>query len=390
MIQFRAPAAPEDGGTAPPAAAVDTPEAPVNPPRAPLMRYDIVQVTAYDYASQVPLARHVVRMLPVNRPGVTVLSAEIEVEPVPSDRHDGTDFFGNSITWITHDTPHDRLVVTGRLSVEVTEPELPDPERTPDWEIVRELAFADEHLGADSPVHQLFASRHIVESADITAYVAESFPAHRPILAGAIELMRRIHKDFTYDSTATDVSTPAREAFRLKKGVCQDFAHVMIAGLRGIGLPASYVSGFLRTVPPPGQPRLVGADATHAWVRVWCGPEDGWIGLDPTNALVENTDHVVLGIGRDYADVAPVDGVIVGAGTHTLHTSVDVVPHETPADPEDLPEDDGPEAEGDPLAPALAVVAAGMAGETEAETAESEPEDDDTRARPADEEPVSE
>lgn len=343
MIQFRAPASPDAGGSGvtirpvPPSA----PEQPRLPgERMPPMRYDIVQVTAYNYASQVPLARHVVRMLPVDRPGVVVLSAAIEVEPAPSDRHDGRDFFGNSIVWITHDTPHDRLVVTGRLSVEVSEPDLPEPERTPDWQIVRELAFADEHLGPESPVHHLFPSRHITESAEITAYVAESFPSNRPILAGAMELMRRIHTDFTYDSTATDVSTPAREAFRLKKGVCQDFAHVMIAGLRGIGLPASYVSGFLRTVPPPGQPRLVGADATHAWVRVWCGPDHGWIGLDPTNDLIENTDHVVLGIGRDYADVAPVDGVIVGAGAHTLHTSVDVVPHEGITDPEDLPEDE--------------------------------------------------
>lgn len=360
MIQCRAPASPARDGAG--AVSAPAPQA-VHPPpgeRTLRMRYDIVQVTAYHYASQVPLARHVVRMLPMDRPGIDVLSATIEVEPVPSARRDGTDFFGNSIVWITHDSPHDRLVVTGRLSVDVTAVDLPEPERTPDWQIVRELAFADEHLGPESPVHHLFPSRHIAEAPEITAYVAESFPANRPILAGAMELMGRIHADFTYDSTATDVSTPAKEAFRLKKGVCQDFAHVMIAGLRGIGLPASYVSGFLRTVPPPGQPRLVGADATHAWVRVWCGPDHGWIGLDPTNDLTENTDHVVLAIGRDYADVAPVDGVIVGAGSHTLHTSVDVVPHEALADPEDLPEEPlaetetGTDADEDPSETPLA------------------------------------
>ncbi len=385
MIQFRAPASPEAGGAGPVAHPAEAAEPALLPgEKSPPMRYDIVQVTAYNYASQVPLARHVVRMLPVNRPGVVVLQAEIEVEPVPSDRHDGNDFFGNSIVWITHDTPHDRLVVTGRLSVEVSEPDLPEPERTPDWQIVRELAFADEHLGPESPVHQLFPSRHIVDSAEITAYVAESFPPHRPILAGAIDLMRRIHKDFTYDSTATDVSTPAREAFRLKKGVCQDFAHVMIAGLRGIGLPASYVSGFLRTVPPPGQPRLVGADATHAWVRVWCGPDLGWIGLDPTNALMENTDHVVLAIGRDYADVAPVDGVIVGAGSHTLHTSVDVVPHGehgVAGEAAEAAEDDPDAAEDDLADPA---------DPDEAESADADSPEAETARAIAKDDPVGE
>ena len=156
-------------------------------------------------------------------------------------------------------------------------------------------------------------------------------PAFRPVVSvieGATRLMRRIRTDFSYDTKATVVSTPLEQAFDMRRGVCQDFAHIMIAGLRGLGLPAAYVSGYLRTIPPPGAKRLEGADATHAWVSVWCGPELGWIGLDPTNALVVANDHIVLATGRDYADVSPIDGVIVGSGAQKLQVDVDVVPVE--------------------------------------------------------------
>jgi transglutaminase-like putative cysteine protease len=146
------------------------------------------------------------------------------------------------------------------------------------------------------------------------------------MLAGAIDLMMRLHGEFTYDSKATDVSTPPAEAFAIRRGVCQDFAHIMIAGLRGLGLPTAYVSGFLRTEPPPGKERLQGADATHAWVSVWCGEALGWQGLDPTNALRVSTDHVVLANGRDYSDVAPVGGVLFGSGKQKLSVAVDVIP----------------------------------------------------------------
>ena len=152
-----------------------------------------------------------------------------------------------------------------------------------------------------------------------------------PIYEAAAELSKRIHADFAYDSEATEVSTTPAEAFAARRGVCQDFAHVMIAGLRGLGLPALYVSGYIRTFPPPGKPRLVGADASHAWVAVWCGPSFGWLGLDPTNAIPEGDDHIVLARGRDYADVPPVDGVILSYGGHELEVSVDVAPVEAKA-----------------------------------------------------------
>ena len=158
------------------------------------------------------------------------------------------------------------------------------------------------------------------------AYAALSFAPGQPVLEGAEALMRRIHADFTYDPAATDVSTPLDAVFRSRRGVCQDFAHAMIAGLRAHGIPAFYVSGYLRTISPPGRPRLVGADASHAWVAVWCGPAVGLVDLDPTNAIVVGRDHVTLAIGRDYADVAPVDGVVSASAGHELTVSVDMVP----------------------------------------------------------------
>ena len=151
-------------------------------------------------------------------------------------------------------------------------------------------------------------------------------PKGRPIIEAAAALMTRMRSDFTYDAEATTVSTPIGEAFTARRGVCQDFTHIMISGLRGLGLPAAYVSGYLRTVPPPGRPRLEGCDATHAWVLLWCGEERGWIGFDPTNAILVRHDHITLAIGRDYADVAPIDGVMLAPGEQALKVEVDVIP----------------------------------------------------------------
>jgi transglutaminase-like putative cysteine protease len=161
--------------------------------------------------------------------------------------------------------------------------------------------------------------------APVTAFAAASFPPDIGVLVGAVDLMHRIRGGFKYDPKATVISTPLREVFEKRHGVCQDFAHVMIAGLRGLGLPAAYVSGYLRTIPPPGKPRLQGADATHAWVSLWCGREVGWIGFDPTNDLLVENDHIILGVGRDFSDVSPVDGIIVGSRKQKLNVAVDVI-----------------------------------------------------------------
>lgn len=288
------------------------------------MIYDIRLVTASVYETAVPFARHVLRFVPRDRPGQRVLSHDLKIDPKPSDVRDGRDFFGNVTRWVTIETQHQKLLVHADARVERTAQ--PIPQTTPAWEDVRAAAARSFDISPEAPAHFLFPSRLIGPNEAIRAYAAKSFPPGRPILDAAMDLMHRLHADFKYDSTATDVATMPAEAFALKRGVCQDFAHVMIAGLRDLGLPASYVSGFLRTLPPPGKPRLEGVDATHAWVAVWCGEADGWIGLDPTNAVVAGEDHIVLGIGRDYADVAPLDGVIVTYGGQKLEVAVDVAP----------------------------------------------------------------
>lgn len=290
------------------------------------MLYDIRQVTHYSYAIPVPFARQVLRLLPVDRPGQRVIAADLGIRPAPTERDDGFDFFGNRITTVAFDFPHEELRLETRARVQVETSPAPDPAATPPVERIRRLAIGEADLSSRSPVQFLFPSRLVGVDAAIGDYAAESMADDRPILDGAFELTRRIKADFRYDSQATDVTTRPAEAFAQRAGVCQDFAHIMIAGLRTIGLPAAYVSGFLRTEPPPGQPRLEGADATHAWVAVWCGRDTGWIGLDPTNGVVAERDHVVLAVGRDYADAAPVDGVIVTSGDHTLDVAVDVVP----------------------------------------------------------------
>jgi transglutaminase-like putative cysteine protease len=159
----------------------------------------------------------------------------------------------------------------------------------------------------------------------VTAYAAESFPGGRGVLAGAVDLMSRIRRDFRYDPEATEIATPLNEVLQKRHGVCQDFAHIMICGMRGLGLPAAYVSGYLRTIPPEGQPRLQGADATHAWVSVWCGDALGWAGLDPTNDLMVANDHIILAKGRDFSDVSPVDGIVVGSREQKIAVGVDVL-----------------------------------------------------------------
>lgn len=290
------------------------------------MKYDIHQTTAYSYASPVPVARHVVRMVPVDRPNQRVVASHFIVEPEPVEWTETRDFFGNKVVHIRIETPHTSFTVKTRARVEVEAPPAVEPMSGPSWEEVREAADESLDLSALSPAHYLFPSPAVPLSEPITRWAAEDFPPDRPMLAAAIALMNRLHGEFTYDPRATDVSTPPIEAFGMRAGVCQDFAHIMIAGLRGLGLPAAYVSGFLRTEPPPGKERLQGADATHAWVAVWCGEDIGWQGLDPTNALIVATDHVVLAVGRDYTDVAPIGGVVLGSGKQKLNVEVDVIP----------------------------------------------------------------
>ncbi|MGL4291071.1 MAG: transglutaminase family protein [Phreatobacter sp.] len=290
------------------------------------MIYEVRQVADYTYAAPVAAAQHVLRVVPVDRLGQRVIAWDLSISPKPTHRRDTIDFFGNHVVFLNFDTPHSKIKIDTRARVAIAGRSRPLPGMDPPWERVRETAFASADVSPASPVHAIFASRHVPRDPTIRAYASASFPPGRPILDAAFDLAMRIHADFTYDTEATENDTPAAAAFAMRRGVCQDFAHIMISGLRGLGLPAGYVSGYLRTNPPPGQPRLEGADATHAWVSVWCGPELGWWGLDPTNGLIVDRDHIVLAIGRDFADVAPNGGVLVTSGDHDIAVAVDVKP----------------------------------------------------------------
>jgi transglutaminase-like putative cysteine protease len=290
------------------------------------MRYRIRHVTTYSYRSDVSAARCVLHLLPASEGRQTVTAARLTTEPAPAEAVEGRDFFGNRTVHVRLAGASARHRFSTEVEVEVEPGEAPHAALTADVETVRRAALGVPDLSARAPAHHLFASRYVPRIAAAQRYAAGSLPPRRPVLEAAAELMQRIHDDFVYDPEATDVSTPLAEVAETRRGVCQDFAHWMIAGLRGHGIPAGYVSGYLRTKPPPGRPRLVGADATHAWVSVWCGGGLGWVDLDPTNALVVGEDHVRLAFGRDYADVAPVDGVIMASAGHTLRVSVDVAP----------------------------------------------------------------
>lgn len=290
------------------------------------MIYDVRHVTTYGYSRMVPFARCILRLLPRDEAGQRVESSEILIAPRPAERSDGLCFFGNHMTMISITRPHRELRVEMRARIAVDRPAPPHPGLTRGWEEVAALALASASLAPASPAHHLYSSRLVPPVAPVVAYARESFPPGRPVLEAASELMGRIRRDFTYDPDATEVSTPLADAFAARHGVCQDFAHIMIAGLRGLGLPAAYVSGYIRTIPPPGQKRLEGADASHAWAMIWCGPEIGWIGLDPTNDLIVGDDHIVTAIGRDYADVSPLDGVLIGPGSQKIGVAVDVLP----------------------------------------------------------------
>jgi transglutaminase-like putative cysteine protease len=290
------------------------------------MIYDIRHLTLYEYGSTVTFSHCAVRLQPTDGPGQQVLSSELTVTPAPAQTIERICFFGNRLTFLTIETAHRKLIVKVNTSIEIDRPAPIDARETPPFEAVREEAFASASLDKDSPAHFLHPSRLVPRFEPATAYTRESFLAGRPVLQGATELMRRIKADFKYDTKATVVSTPISEAFGKRHGVCQDFAHIMIAGLRGIGLPAAYISGYLRTIPPPGKKRLEGADAMHAWVSVWCGEAHGWVGLDPTNAMMMGNDHIVLAKGRDYADISPVAGIILGSREQDVDVEVDVVP----------------------------------------------------------------
>lgn len=291
------------------------------------MRYRVRHVTAHHYSTSVLFSQQAARLAPgtVER-RQRCLETQITVDPAEAARGEDTDYFGNRVTYLTIQNAHRILTVTADSVVEVTPPS-PLPATSPSWERVRDLLrtpVTDETLAACEYIHN---SPLAYVTDGVYAYAKPSFAPSRPILDAALELTSRIHADFAYDSNATTVSTSLAEVLEMKRGVCQDFAHLEIAALRSVGLAARYVSGYLLTLPPPGQPKLVGSDASHAWVSVWV-PDLGWIDLDPTNDMTVGEEHIVCAIGRDFEDVSPIKGVVVGGGEHALSVAVDVVPDE--------------------------------------------------------------
>jgi transglutaminase-like putative cysteine protease len=290
------------------------------------MRYRLQVKSQYRYTAPVRFARHAFRLLPRESPTQRVVSSALQVDPVPYQRAQGSDYFGNPVVQVVLERPHRTLAIRMDAEVEVTRTAPTDLDRSPSWEEVREEAIASSDIGPRAPADYLHPGHHTAAAAGLVAFTREHLRPGRPLLASAFDLACAIQGRFDYSPGTTDVDTTAVQAWELQQGVCQDFAHVMLAGLRSLGLPAAYVSGLLRTRPPPGAERLEGADAMHAWVTVWLGSGLGWQDIDPTNALMVAGDHIRVAVGREYSDVAPIDGVIVGSGDQAHDVSVDVVP----------------------------------------------------------------
>jgi transglutaminase-like putative cysteine protease len=289
------------------------------------MIYDIKHVTTCHYEWPNASSRFAMRLMPLNTPHQKLLSSFLHIEPHADVLTQRTDFFGTRVDVATITQSHQDLKLTALARLSIDYPTAPVAGLTPQWEHVKHDIFTAQNLATDAPVHYLYPSPLTPLNAAITAYAVQSFSPQRPILEAGVDLMKRIHSDFKYAPLSTDVSTPIAHAFSAREGVCQDFAHIMIAGLRGLGLSAAYVSGYLRTIPPAGQKRLEGVDAMHAWISLWCGPAFGWIDLDPTNAIITENHHITVARGRDYTDVSPIDGIVIGLGKQTMKVAVDVI-----------------------------------------------------------------
>jgi transglutaminase-like putative cysteine protease len=296
------------------------------------MLLHVLHETAYDYAPVVRTAQHMVHLKPADNARQRLLSHRLVVEPQPPRLLESVDVYGNTRTFFSLQFGHESLRVVAESLVETLP--APEVEGSLPWEAAVERMRYHRESRYDPASEFVFASRYVPRDAALAAYAQPSFRAGRPLDEAARDLMHRIHEDFEYETTATDVNTPALEALELRKGVCQDLAHVMLGCLRSLGLPGRYVSGYLLTHPAAGQPRLVGADASHAWVSAYLPDPVGvgqWLDLDPTNDQSPGEDYVTLAIGRDYADVSPMRGIIHGGARHTLRVAVTVTPAESAA-----------------------------------------------------------
>jgi transglutaminase-like putative cysteine protease len=287
------------------------------------MKYHVHHATSYRYSQSVSLCHNQLHLTPRDTLQQRCQTSGVAVTPSPSCLSGWTDFFGNQVQFLSIETPHHELNIVARSEIEVCPVPALAPAQTPSWEQVRRRVVAPEDEAALAASQFCAGSTFIQIWPEARDYAAQSFSPGRPMLEALLDLTARVYCDFKYDPNATAVFTRPADVFRSRRGVCQDFAHLQISCLRSLGLAARYVSGYLVTESPPGKPRLVGADASHAWLSVYCGAA-GWIDLDPTNNLAPSERHITLAWGRDYADVCPIQGVLIGGGQSTLSVAVDV------------------------------------------------------------------
>ncbi len=293
------------------------------------MRYRVDHLTRVQYRSPVRLARFNLRLAPIAWPGQTTSGFSLAIEPRPARREERIGAYPFLLTRVEIDQPIETLEIRARFEASAEDAMLDLAMPDPSIADVARSALAQRSLEPRAPTLYLYPSPLLPGERAIADWAGAFLAADAPVFATGLALTQAIQRDFRYDSDATEADTPVAQAFAMRRGVCQDFAHILIEAFRSAGLPAAYVSGYLRTVPPPGQKRLVGVDAMHAWVALWCGVQRGWVGFDPTNGCVAGSGHLVTAIGRDYADVSPIDGIFVGGGSQRIETQVDVVPLDT-------------------------------------------------------------
>jgi transglutaminase-like putative cysteine protease len=287
--------------------------------------YDVRHETRFRYGGPVSISHQLLKLKPRRSTRQNVLSSQLTVAPAPLVQRSWIDYFGNAVEFLTVQEPHRELVITSTSRVEVVPGMNIMLDFSPSWEVVAQTLQAPATQEALGAAQYCFASPYVDVHQELRDFALATFTPGRPLLEATMALTSRLFEEFTYRGGVTDVQTPVRRVLELRSGVCQDFAHLQIACLRSIGLPARYVSGYLLTRPPEGQPKLTGADESHAWLSVWC-PELGWVDFDPTNNLIPNLEHVTVAWGRDYGDVSPVNGFIFGGGQHEVSVAVDVTP----------------------------------------------------------------
>jgi transglutaminase-like putative cysteine protease len=287
------------------------------------MNYHITHRTLYEYAAPVSVSHHVARLEPLVTATQSRESFSLQIFPEPTLRKARTDYFGNQLCFFAIQEIHSKLEIVTQSRVTVQPKAAAQPESSERWEAVAEMFRDPVSPEVVEPYQFVFDSPQIRASMELFDYARESFSPDTPLIVGARDLTQRIFKDFKFDPKATTVATPLEEVWEKRRGVCQDFAHLGIACLRSLGLPARYVSGYLRTRPPEGKPRLVGVDASHAWFSIFC-PGAGWVDFDPTNNCQPAEEHITVALGRDFGDVSPVAGILTGGGKHEVQVSVDV------------------------------------------------------------------